>query len=111
MTNSILFDERYALRFQDILSKVAVGKAISNMRLEKIASFGQQIDRYKLDLSGIRVRDEVRTQTDRTADDVSMSKQYLTVNNGKYMGFHLHKWDIKQLGPHKLQLEDRKSVV
>jgi hypothetical protein len=96
MANSFTFEKRYAARFQDILKKTLVSDLISNFRLESNLSFGQTVDRFKADFSGVKVRSEVRTDTARSVDSVSDTAETLTVDQSKYMGLYLHNWDKMQ---------------
>ena len=96
MANSFTFEKRYANRYQDILKKTLVSDVVSSFRLEPTLSFGQTVDRFKIDFSGVKVRDEVRTDTARTTDDVSDTAETLTIDQSKYTGVRLHDWDALQ---------------
>lgn len=97
-------------KYEDIRQKVLVAEQVTNHRLESNLTIGATVNRYKLDLSKVRVRTETR-YSDRTLDKISHSKELITVDQEKYMGFPLHKNDILQNGPLKAGEEAGKQIA
>lgn len=95
------FDKAFSEKYQDIRNKTLVASVVTNHRLESNLKLGKTVSRFKLDLSNIEVRDEVR-YSDRTLDAISDSEELITVDQEKYLGVPLHKNDIKQNGPLKV---------
>ena len=95
------FDKAFSEKYQDIREKTLVSKAVANHRLESNLKLGKTVSRFKLDVSGIRVRTETR-YSDRTLDPISDSEELITVDQEKYLGVPLHKNDLKQNGPLKV---------
>lgn len=91
------FDKAFDNKYQDIRYKTLVAPAVTNHRLESNLKMGKRVSRFKLDTSGIEIRDEVR-YSDRVLDQAADSEEYIEVDQEKYMGVPLHKNDIKQNG-------------
>lgn len=73
---------------------------IATTRLEKDLTLGKTVHRYKIDLSGVRVRTVTRG-SDQTIDPVADSDQTLVINQEKGTAFPIYKWDEVQLSPLK----------
>lgn len=104
------FKEQFAERYQDILSKTLVGKAIASFRLEPMLRLGESVTRFKLDLSSVRVR-TITPLVDRTVDPVSNSEQLLTIDQYKGTTFPISKWEKTLSGNPNLGLQVGKDVA
>ena len=89
------FDDSY----QEILNKTLVAKEIANMRFEKTLKYGASIERSIIDLSAVRVRDAVRTNTASTIDTIADSSEFMTIDIEKEANFYIPDGDISQAGP------------
>lgn len=99
-TQFTYFIQGFASRYQDILNKILVSAQVANRRLETNMSFGVRFSRFILDLSGVRVRSE-SMYSNRSVDAMADSTEYIDVDQQKYMGTKMHKWDKIQIGPLK----------
>lgn len=104
------FDKAFRTKYQDIRAKTMVADKVTSFRLESNLTMGKTVSRFKLDLSGVRVRTETR-YSDRTLDAIHDSEELITVDQEKYMGFPLHKNDILQNGPMKVGMEAGKQIA
>jgi len=94
------FKEGFSNRYQDTLFKTLVAEKVANRRLESDLAVGKKFSRFKLDLSGVIVRNEVR-YSDRTIDVMADDTQYILIDQEKYMATKMHKWEKLQNGPLK----------
>jgi len=88
------FDNAY----EEVVQKLIVGKAIANMRFEKVLSYGETIERVAYDISGVRVRTVTRGSAS-TIDTISDSAATLTINIEKETAFYLSDGEMTQAGP------------
>lgn len=93
-----VFNEEYQLRYQDVVTKQSVSKAIANFELRSNLRYGKTVHRPKIDTSNLKVRDVVR-YTDRTIPQISDADQTLTIDQQKAVDFALDAWDKLQAGP------------
>lgn len=92
------FIEGFSNKYQDILNKTLVADKVANRRLEKDLQFGKKVSRFILDMSGVIVRNETR-YSDRTVDSIADSTEYIEVDQEKYLGTKMHKWEKLKNGP------------
>jgi hypothetical protein len=104
------FIEGFSSRYQDVLSKTLVADKVANRRLESDLAIGKKFSRFILDLSGVRVRSESR-YSDRSIDTMSDSTEYIEIDQEKYMGTKMHKWEKLQNGPLKAGQEAGKQLA
>lgn len=104
------FKQQYAERYQDILHKALVGKEIASFRFEPTLRQGESVTRFKLDLSGVKVR-TITPLVDRTIDPVSNSEQLLTIDQYKGTTFPISKWEKTLAGNPDLGLTIGKEVA
>jgi hypothetical protein len=91
------FREEFSSRYQDFLRKSLVGLKVANTRFQAGLKSGDVVHRFKLDLSGVVVRDIVNL-TDRTIDPITDSDQTLTVDQKKGTTFPIAHWEEVQAG-------------
>jgi len=104
------FKEGFSNKYQDVLFKTLVAEKVANRRLEPDLAIGKKFSRFKLDLSGVIVRKEVR-YTDRTFDKLADGTQYIEITEEPYLGFPMHKWEKLQNGPLKAGEEAGKQIA
>lgn len=84
--------------YQEVFSKLLVAKKITNMRFEPKLKFGESVERFIFDMSGVRVRNVTRGAAS-TIDTISDSTELLTINLEKEAAFHLSDGEVTQAGP------------
>ena len=84
--------------YEEIFQKVLVGKSIANLRFEKKLKYGESVERFAYDISGVRVRSTVRG-TKSTIDPIADSTELLTINLEKEAVFHISDGEVTQAGP------------
>lgn len=94
----INFKEEFQSRYQDILRKTLVSFKVANTRFQSDLSYGDTVHRFKLDLSGIIIRDVVR-YVDQTIDSLADTDQMIVIDQQKGAAFAIHDWDKLQAGP------------
>jgi len=92
------FQQKFDNAYEDIFNKVLVGKVIANYRYEPVLKFGESVERFALDLSGVKVRTTVRG-SNSTIDDITDSVDLLTINVEKEAVFSLPDGVVTQAGP------------
>lgn len=92
------FAEAYKGRYQDILQKTLVGKAIASTQLKADLKFGDKVHRFALNTDGVIVRDITR-YADRTIDALTDSDETLDIDKQKGLAFAIDDWDELQAGP------------
>lgn len=80
------------------------------MRFQSALRFGESITRFKLDLSGVKVRTIVPL-ADRTIDPVANSEQLLTIDQYKGTTFPVSKWEKTLAGNPDLGLMIGREVA
>ncbi len=104
------FKEGFSSRYQDVLTKVLVSDKVANRKLDSELSEGKKYSRFILDMSGVRVRTETR-YSNRTVDKIADSTEYIEIDQEKYMGFPMHKWEKLQNGALKAGEEAGKQMA
>ncbi len=94
----INFQEHFDNAYEEIFQKVLVGKSIANLRFEKKLKYGESVERFAYDISGVRVRSTVRGMKS-TIDSISDSTELLTINIEKEAVFHISDGEVTQAGP------------
>jgi len=82
------FSTYFSPTYQEVFSKVLIGKKIANTRFQSNLKFGDTVTRFSYDISGVQVRDIVNG-VDRTVDAVTDSEQNLVINFYKGTTFNL----------------------
>jgi hypothetical protein len=91
------FKEDFILRYEDITSKVLVGKEIANFRFQPNMKFGDNVNRFVLDLSSVRVRAITNLQ-DRTIDPVTDTTETMPITIKHGLSFPLSHSEEVQAG-------------
>lgn len=94
----INFQEHFDNAYEEILNKVLVGKSIANLRFEKKLKYGESVERFAYDISGVKVRSTVRGN-DSTIDPIADTTELLTINLEKEAVFHISDGEVTQAGP------------
>lgn len=92
------FQEVFANRYQDILTKALVAMKVANTRFQADLKYGDTVHRFKLDLSNVEIRDVVNL-TDQTIDSITDSDQTLVIDQKKGSAFPIAHWEEVQAGP------------
>lgn len=92
------FKEDFILRYEDITNKVLVGKSIANLRFQPNMKFGDNVNRFVLDLSQVRVR-AITNLVDRTIDPVTDSTEQMPITIKHGVSFPLSHSEEVQAGP------------
>jgi len=92
------FQAKFDNAYQEIFDKVLVAKAIMNTRFEASLKFGESVERFAYDISGVVVRSVVRG-SDSTVDVVTDNTELLTINLEKEAVFFLSDGEMTQAGP------------
>jgi len=94
----INFQEHFDNAYEEIFNKVLVGKSIANLRFEKKLKYGESVERFAYDISGVRVRSTVRGNAS-TIDSISDTSELLTINLEKEAVFYISDGEVTQAGP------------
>jgi len=94
----INFQEHFDNAYEAIFNKVLVGKSIANLRFEKKLKYGESVERFAYDISGVKVRSTVRGNAS-TIDSISDTSELLTINLEKEAVFHISDGEVTQAGP------------
>ena len=94
----INFQEHFDNAYEEIFNKVLVGKSIANLRFEKKLKYGESVERFAYDISGVKVRSTVRGNAS-TIDSISDTSELLTINLEKEAVFHISDGEVTQAGP------------
>ena len=92
------FQEHFDNAYQEIFQKTLVAKEVMNTRFEPTLRYGESVERFSYDISGVLVRDVTRGAAS-TIDTVTDSTQLLEINLEKEATFHLSDGEITQTGP------------
>jgi len=104
------FREAFAERYQDILGKSLVAMKVANTGLQAGLKYGDKVHRFKLDLTGVVVRD-VTVGSDQTIDAITDSDETLDVDQKKGAAFPISSWEEIQAGPLKPALTAGREVA
>lgn len=94
----INFQEHFDNAYEEIFNKVLVGKSIANLRFEKKLKYGESVERFAYDISGVKVRSTVRGNIS-TIDPIADTTELLTINLEKEAVFHISDGEVTQAGP------------
>lgn len=92
------FQEHFDNTYQEVFLKTLVSKRAMNTRFESKLTYGESVERFAYDMSGVRVRTVTRGAAS-TVDTISDSVELLTVNLEKEAVFHISDGEVKQAGP------------
>lgn len=92
------FQEHFDNTYQEVFQKSLVSKEIMNTRFEEKLRYGESVERFSYDISGVQVRDVTRGSAS-TVDTVTDSSELLTVNLEKEAVFHISDGEVTQAGP------------
>ena len=92
------FQEQFDNAYQEVFQKALVAKAIMNTRFEPKLKYGESVERFSYDISGVRVRSVTRGSAS-TIDTVTDSSELLTINLEKEAVFHISDGEVTQAGP------------
>lgn len=92
------FAEVFDGTYQEVFQKSLVAKEVMNTRFEPKLKYGESVERFAYDISGVLVRDVVRGSAS-TIDVITDSTELLTINLEKEAVFHLSDGEITQAGP------------
>lgn len=92
------FQEMFDNAYEEIFNKVLVGKSIANLRFEKKLKYGESVERFAYDISGVKVRSTVRGNNS-IIDSISDSTELLTINLEKEAVFYISDGEVTQAGP------------
>lgn len=92
------FQEKFDNTYQETFQRTPVATKVMNSRFESDLKYGESIERFAFDLSGVRVRTTTRGSAS-TIDTVTDSTQLLTINLEKEAAFHVADGEVTQAGP------------
>jgi hypothetical protein len=92
------YQEHFDNTYQEVFQKTTVSKNVMNTRFESKLSYGESVERFAYDISGVRVRTVSRGNAS-TIDAVTDSTELLTINLEKEAVFHISDGEVKQAGP------------
>lgn len=92
------FQEQYDNAYQETFQRALVAKEIMNTRFESKLKYGESVERFAFDISGVRVRSVSRGSAS-TIDSVTDSTQLLTINLEREAAFHISDGEVTQAGP------------
>ena len=92
------FQEMFDNAYEEIFNKVLVGKSIANLRFEKKLKYGESVERFAYDISGVKVRSTVRGNNS-IIDTISDTTELLTINLEKEAVFYISDGEVTQAGP------------
>lgn len=94
----INFQEHFDNAYEEVVQKVLVGKSIANLRFESKLKYGESVERFIYDISGVKVRSTVRGNAS-TIDQIADSSELLTINLEKEAVFYISDGEVAQAGP------------
>lgn len=92
------FQEKFDNTYQETFQRTPVATKVMNSRFESDLKYGESIERFAFDISGVRVRSTVRGSAS-TIDNVVDSTQLLTINLEREAAFHVSDGEVTQAGP------------
>jgi hypothetical protein len=92
------FAEQFDNAYQEFFMKTLVAKDIANTRFESKLKFGESLERFAYDISGVQVRSVTRGNAS-TIDTVTDSTELIEVNIEKEAVFHISDGEVTQAGP------------
>jgi len=92
------YQEHFDNTYQEVFQKALVSKDIMNTRFEAKLKYGESVERFSYDISGVAVRTVTRGSAS-TIDSVTDSTELLTVNLEKEAAFHISDGEVTQAGP------------
>lgn len=92
------FAEHFDNTYHEVFQKSLVAKSVMNTRFEPKLKYGESVERFAFDISGVRVRSTVRGSAS-TIDTITDSTELLTINLEKEAVFHLSDGEKTQAGP------------
>lgn len=94
----INFQKHFDNTYEEVFNKTLVAKTIMNTRFESKLTYGQSVERFVYDVSGVKVRDTIRGSAS-VIDAITDSTELLTINLEKESVFHLSDGEVTQAGP------------
>lgn len=92
------FQEHFDNSYEEVFNKTLVSSSIMNTRFEEKLKFGESLERFTYDISGVKVRDTVRGSAS-TIDSISDGTELITINLEKEAAFHISDGEVTQAGP------------
>lgn len=92
------FQEKFDNTYQETFQRTPVATKVMNSRFESDLKYGESIERFAFDISGVRVRSTVRGSAS-TIDNVTDTTQLLTINLEREAAFHVSDGEVTQAGP------------
>lgn len=92
------FAEQFDNAYQEVFQKTLVAKDIMNTRFEAKLKYGESVERFAYDMSGVLVRTVTRGSAS-TIDSITDSTELLTINLEKEATFHISDGEVTQAGP------------
>ncbi len=90
-----VFDNSY----QEVFLKTVTSTGVMNSRFENQLRYGESVERVALDISNVRARDAVRTNTAATMNTITDSSELLTINIEREIPTYIADGAITQAGP------------
>lgn len=92
------FQEKFDNTYEEVFQKTLVAKTIMNTRFEETLRYGESVERFVYDMSGVRVRTVTRGSAS-TIDSITDSTELLTINLEKEAVFFISDGEMTQAGP------------
>jgi hypothetical protein len=92
------FQEKFDNAYQETFQRTPVALKVMNTRFESDLKYGESIERFAFDVSGVRVRTVSRGSAS-TIDSITDTTQLLTINLEKEAVFHVSDGEVTQAGP------------
>ncbi len=92
------FQEHFDNTYQEVFQKTLVAKEVMNTRFEAKLKYGESLERFAYDISGVQVRTVSRGSAS-TIDALTDSTELLTVNIEKEAVFFISDGEATQAGP------------
>jgi len=92
------FQEKFDNTYQETFQRTPVATQVMNSRFEENLKYGESVERFAFDISGVRVRTVTRGSAS-TIDSITDTTQLLTINLEKEAVFHVADGEVTQAGP------------
>jgi hypothetical protein len=92
------FQEHFDNTFELIFQKTLVSKEVANTRFESKLKFGESVERFRFDMTGVRVRPVTRGAAS-VIDTIADSTELLEINLENEAVFHISDGEVTQAGP------------
>jgi len=92
------FQEHFDNTYQEVFQKTLVAKEVMNTRFEAKLKYGESLERFAYDISGVQVRTVSRGSAS-VIDAITDTSELLTVNIEKESAFFISDGEVTQAGP------------